>query len=171
MSSLSFLKNAKGTDVTALDITNVFTDAFDVYQLDVINYVNTDLSGYFWGRYLDSGGTVIDQTEYALGYENMRSYSSWASNVSTADSAFQLGYGQSDKVGSTGSTTMFFNPANSSTYTFATHDIASHVEGSGGAALKGFSVHKNTEAVSGIRIFAQGSDSINYIEANIYGVS
>ena len=100
----------------------------------------------------------------------MRAYSSFAENKSTSDSAFQLGYGQSDTKDSTGSTTTIYNPFDSSSFTFATIQIASFVNGSGGAGLKGISVHKNAEQLSGIRIFAQGSDSMNSIKATMYGV-
>ena len=168
--NLQFIKSATGTDVTALDITNCFSSAYDVYQLIVTEYINSDLSNYFWGRYLDSSGTVIDQTEYDYAYQNMRAYSSFAENKYENDSAFYLGYGQSDSKDSTGSTNFIFNPFDSSTYTFATHQISTYVNGYGGAGLKGISVHKNAEQISGIRIFAQGSDSMNSVKATMYGV-
>jgi|TARA_R100000655_G_scaffold29818_3_gene60270 hypothetical protein len=169
--SLSFIKKGSGYDLSALDITNCFSSAYDVYQLNVISYVNSDLSAYFWIQYLDSGGSAITQAEYTYGYENMTSYTSNYSATNYVDNtAILTGYGESDPDDSSSSTIMIFSPYDSSSYTFATHDISSQVKGYGGAGIKGASVHKSTEQLSGLRLFAQGSNTMNYIEANIFGV-
>jgi hypothetical protein len=168
--NLQFIKSASGTDVTALDITNCFSSSYDVYQLEITEYINSDLSNYFWGRYLDSSGTVIDQTEYDRAHANLRSYTSFGELRFENDSAFILGYGQSDTKSSTGNTTTIYNPFDSSSFTFATIQASTFVNGFGGAGLKGIAVHKNAEQLSGIRIFAQGSDSMNSIKATMYGI-
>ena len=168
--NLEFIKSERGTDVANLDITNCFSSDYNVYQLNVTEYINSDLSNYFWGRYLDSSGTVIDQTEYERSYRNLRSYTSFANLTYENDSAFILGYGQSDTKDSTGSTSFIFNPFDSSRYTHAIHQVSTYVDGYGAAGLKGISVHKNAEQLSGIRIFAQGSNVMNSIKASIYGV-
>ena len=170
--SLSFIKKASGYDLSALDITNCFSSAYDVYQLNIISYVNEDLAGYFWIQYLDSGGSAISDAEYNYGYENMTSYTSnYSATNYVGNTAILTGYGESDPTGSTSSTIMIFSPYDSSSYTFATHDVATYVKGYGGAGIKGASVHKSTEQLSGLRLFAQGSNTMNYIEANIFGVN
>lgn len=169
---LQFLREEKGYDVANLNVTDIFTSEYDLYHMNIVAYVNSDNSGYLFGRLIDSSGSVISASEYDMALKNMRSYTTSTQNNFTSTDAFQLGYSQSDSTNSTGSITKIFNPADSSKFTFGLTESSTFVSGFGGAGLKGFFVHRVAETISGIQFLPATADStgISYIRALFYGV-
>ena len=167
--NLQFIKSVSGTSVTNFDITDIFSSNYDVYQIQIIEYINDDLSDFFNMRFLDSGGTVISATEYSWANLNMRAYASFTENKSASDSAIQnIGYSQSDADSTVGNNIIIYNPFDSSSYTFCSWQTASFVAGFGGLGAKGIGVHKSAETISGVRFYF--GNSANSIKANVYGV-
>jgi len=166
---LQFIKSVSGTDVSSIDITDIFSANYDVYQINIIEYINSDLSNFFYMRLLDSSGTVISATEYSWANLNMRGYSSFSENKSASDSAFNnIGYSQSNSISSTANNINIYNPYDSSSYTFANWQGALWVQGYGVSGAKAIGVHKSAEQITGVSFIA--NNSINSIKANVYGV-
>ena len=74
--SLEFIKSASGTSVSTIDVTNCFSNTYDVYAFSIAKIVSTG-SGYINLRFLDSGGTVITTSNYDYANLIMLSYSSF----------------------------------------------------------------------------------------------
>jgi len=62
-SSLEFIKNVNGSsNVSSIDVTNVFSDKYDVYK--VVTKITTDVAFHPVNmRLFDSGGTIIKANE------------------------------------------------------------------------------------------------------------
>ena len=167
--NLEFIKSETGTSVTNFDITDIFSDKYDVYQINITEYINDDLSNFFNMRFLDSGGTVISAVEYAWANLNMKAYAAFTQNKSASDSAIQnIGYSQSDADSTVGNNITIYNPFDSSSYTFCHFQTASFVAGFGGLGAKAIGVHKSAETISGVRFYF--GNSANSIKASVYGV-
>ena len=166
---LQFIKSVSGTDVSSIDITNIFSANYDVYQINITEYINSDLSDFFYMRLLDSTGTVISAVEYNWANLNMKNYASFTENKSAGDSAFNnIGYSQSSSVSTTANNINIYNPNDNSSYTFASWQSAIWVEGYGFSGAKAIGVHKSAEQITGVSFIAD--NSINSIKANVYGV-
>ena len=100
--NLQFIKSVSGSDVSIFNITNCFSSSYDVYQINIVEYINDDLSDFFAMRFIDSGGNIISDTEYAYANLNMRSYTSFSQNKSASTSEINnIGYSQSNSISST----------------------------------------------------------------------
>ena len=166
---LQFIKSASGSDVSSLDITDIFSANYDVYQINITEYINSDLSDFLYMRLLDSTGTVISAVEYNWANLNMRSYTTFSENRSASDSAFNnIGYSQSNSFSSTANNIIIYNPYDSSSYTFANWQSALWVAGFGVSGAKAIGVHKSAEQITGVSLIA--NNSINSIKASVYGV-
>ena len=167
--NLQFIQSASGTYVSIFSITNCFSSEYDIYQINIVEYINDDLSDFFAMRFIDSGGSVISDTEYAYANLNMRSYSSFSENKSGSTSEINnIGYSQSNSTSSTANNINIFNPFDSSSFTFVKWQGAINVHGFGGAGAKAIGCHKNAEQITGVSFHA--GNSINSIKVNLYGI-
>ena len=62
--NLEFIKSASGTQVSTLDVTDCFSDKYDVYKI-IFNGTNTDTAGIYSAFRVIVGGTA-----QASGYDN-----------------------------------------------------------------------------------------------------
>ena len=167
--NLQFIQSASGTDVSTLNVTNCFSATYDVYQINIVEYINDDLSDFFVMKFIDSGGSVISDSEYDTANLNMRSYTSFSENKYTNNSSIQnIGYSQSNSISSTANSINIFNPFDSSTFTYVNWQGAINVHGFGVAGAKAIAVHKSAEQITGVSFVA--GNSINSIKVNVYGV-
>jgi hypothetical protein len=166
--NLEFIKSASGSGVSSLDVTDCFSDKYDVYYVSIadIDY-STSAAGKF--RYLDSGGTVIDQAEYDFCYLQLRAYAAFQEIRGTGQTSIFYGDDTTGGTAETGGTSMYiFNPYDSSSYTFYSSQH-SNTTSNNGIGAKIIGVHKSTEQLSGIR-FLPSAGTYDNITANIYGV-
>ena len=62
--SLEFIKSATGSNVASVSVTDCFSAKYDVYMVSITkwNYVNSSVVAGM--RFIDSGGSVISDSEY-----------------------------------------------------------------------------------------------------------
>ena len=168
-----FITSVSSTGTSSVDITNIFTDKYDVYCIKSTTYeIVGSASQNLYRRLLDSTGTVISDNEYASATLEGRAWDSsmLESKTNTYNYMATGGYINDDSTEGTGFVQYIYNPYNSSSFTFSKTQSSSWNNNSsrGLVMRKGISVHKNAEQITGIRFYvASGTFSF---EASVYGV-
>jgi hypothetical protein len=169
--SLEFIKNFNGSsNVSVVDVTNVFSDKYDVYK--VVTEMTTDASFHPVDmRLFDSGGTIINQAEYDYAFIELRSSTTFGIGQNTGQTQILRPMRTGSGAAAVGNNVLyFFNPYNSSSYTFLNMQVSAYSTGtpqSGGQ--KGIAVHKSAETITGFRYFVT-SDNITSHNVSVYGV-
>ena len=162
---LQFIKSASGTSVSSLSVTDCFSADYDVYQvvLDSDNSSNADM----YTRVINNSGTVISTgSKY--------DFASLELNASGSFGVYKnAGVNQFEGIGftsTTGNSTVayFYNPHNSSSYTFAMSQSSSMYTTNmrGG---KSIGVYQNEDTITGLEFRNNGTD-FSYINVSVYGV-
>ena len=153
--------------VSTVSVTDVFSADFDIYKI----VGNTNFTGeeYIDIRFINSTGSVVSASNYDNAALLMQSSTSYSENRNTgATKAQYLSYAGDVEEEAGSFTSYIFNPFSSSSYTF--------VLSQGGAKrsantliLKGVSVLKQTNSITGFQLLPNTSDVDN---ANIrtYGL-
>ena len=169
--SLEFIKSANTTsNVSLISATNCFSDKYDVYKVIYkVNEVGVELATET--RLIDSGGSVITDAEYDYAVRFMTSTSAFSEGRATSATNWRYTMYNEGSVG--GFFVMYiFNPYDSSSYTFQTHQMASHYLASSTSTLmarKAIGVHKVAEQITGIQVYA-ASANITNATLSVYGV-
>ena len=164
--NLQFIKSESASGVTSLSITDCFTDAYDVYMIQ-INTADLNNNTHLYMRLLDSSNAEISGAEYDNADLQLFSNSSFNEHRNTGDTEFQymVSYGGTEGVGLT---IYVYNPYNSSSYTFIQWQSVGY--GSQMVGYKGIGVHDVAEQCKGVLFTEKVSNSLNNIKANVYGV-
>ena len=168
--NLEFIKSASGTSVVSVDVTDCFSDKYDVYQV-LIAKSDVSAEDYSVLRLIDSGGSVISANEYDYAELGMYSYTTFAQNRNTNSSAI-LNINVSGTSTAQGIGTMFyvFNPFDSSSYTFVAGQTSGVVT-SGLAGGKYIGVHKVAEQITGIQLLRNNLNGVyDTLTVNVFGV-
>ena len=158
MSALRLINETEiTTAVNTLNITDVFTDDFNIYFIKATDIAMANGGGdYLFGRVINSSGSPINSDyDYASQYvpsstsvavENLSNRTEW-------ESLSFIGNGAND----TGEMTMYiFNPTNSSSYTFyISQTISYRVATPQSYTWKSIGVQKNTTSITGIQFSAK----------------
>ena len=173
MSNLRLINETEITStINTLNITDVFTDDFNIYVIEGIDIAMTNNGGtYLYGRVINSSGSEITSNyDYASGYmpssgtvlteERLTSRTEW-------ESLNFIGAGTDD----IGNITMYiFNPTNSSAYTFYTLQGSSfRTPSTINYMWKGIGVQKSTTSVTGIQ-FSAKTGNMDGGKFQIYGL-
>ena len=166
--NLKFIKSASGTSVSTLDVTDCFSDDYDVYAFSIAKVVSTG-SGYINLRFLDSGGTVITTSNYDYANLILLSYSSFLEQREQNNNAIdRIMRRDATSAQNGGGFHYIFNPYDSSSYTFYQGQSGgSIITGSGLVGLKSIGVHKSAEQITGFQINAAAALTL---EVSVYGV-
>ena len=166
--SLEFIKSASGTSVSTIDVTNCFSNTYDVYAFSIAKVVSTG-SGYINLRFLDSGGSVITTSNYDYANSIMLSYSSFLEQREEDNNAIdRIMRRDGTSAQNGGGFHYIFNPYDSSSYTFYQGQSGgSIITGSGLVGLKSIGVHKSAEQITGFQINASAALTL---EVSVYGV-
>ena len=166
--SLEHIISVHSQGVASLDLTNIFTDKFSVYRVDLWNAdVSNDDYTYF--RIINASETDSDAN-----YDNasffMYTHTTDAQikteNTTTANYlGYQYPAGYDDGMGAT---MYVFNAADAATYTAFTAQTVSFADGVGMYNNSGIMMHKIAEAVTGLSF--QRTGTFNNIKATVYGV-
>lgn len=170
-SSLEFIKNVNGSsNVSSVDVTNVFSDKYDVYK--VVSKITTD-SAFLEVpiRLFDSGGTIINQSEYNYGFIELRSSTTFGKGVGENQAEILRPMRTGSGAGAVGNNVLYiFNPYSSSSFTFFNMQVSAYSSGTPqSAGQKGIAVHKSAETISGFRYFVT-SDNITSHSVSVFGV-
>ena len=168
--NLEFIKSVSSSaSVTSVDITDCFSANYDVYML---SFADLDINGAGAEnidiRLLDSGGSAISASEYDYAVLVLRYGSAFTETRATGQAQFTYGAGYVDAVivGAGGLIAYFYNPYDSSSYTFTQHQQSNT---SGHSGQKYIGVHKSAEQITGLQIRVD-SGTIDRFSASIYGV-
>lgn len=166
--NLELITSQTGTTVANLDLTNVFTDKYDVYCITSYTFepTTTQNLGY---RLLDSTSTVISASEYDWAFLDVKSNTSFVEYRSTTATYMgSLSYSDANGTQGSGFVLYIYNPYDSSSYTFGQWQDSSFNTGSGSTGRKGISVHHSAEQITGIRFYV-GSGTMDF-DVSVYGV-
>ena len=171
--NLEFITALSSTGTASVDITNIFSDKYDVYCIKSTTFEIVGTSSQnLYRRLLDSTGTVISATEYASAILEGRAWdSSMLESRSTSQNYMGVGgYINDDSTEGTGFVQYIYNPYNSSSYTFSqTQSSSWNNNASRGLVMrKSITVHKNAEQITGIRFYVAGGTFS--FEASVFGV-
>ena len=168
--NLEFIKSASGTSVTALDLTDCFSDKYDVYYLTSSLDIGTG-AGYWEAYLLDSGGSTLTGLHYDTANLELQANNPFAEYRITNQSFWRdLGAYQDDGKGY-GLSMYIYNPFDSSSYTFVQSSSAGmYVSDTVLFGGKGIGVYKQASTVYGIRLTNSGPATYDYISASIFGV-
>ena len=169
--NLEFIKSASGTNVSSLTVTDCFSDKYDVYYVSISK---GDFSGnaYTQIRFLDSGGTVINQTEYDYATLDMYAGNPFGELKGTSQSSLpNFALTQTGSTDFGGVTFYIYNPYDSSSYTFLNLQSSSY----GGTTPQGrgskyIGVHKSAEQLTGIQINRTDALTMDNMTINVFGV-
>jgi len=163
--NLQFIKSASGTSVSSLDVTDCFSDKYDVYVIYVragkINSGNADLEA----RLLDNSNTVISTSTYDFAMLDLNMAIAFTEQRGTNQTVLQ-NVGISGTANGTDFTLYVFNPNNAS-YTFFTNQMGG-VASTTNRGRKAIYVEKSTTQCKGINFF-YGAGTGN-IDVSVYGV-
>ena len=163
--NLQFIKSASATSVDSLQITDCFSADYDVYKvvIDSDNSSNADM----YTRVINDSGTVISTgSKYDFASLELNASGSYGNYRNAGANQFEgIGF-----TSTTGNNTVayFYNPHNSSSYTFAMSQSSSMYTTTlrGG---KSIGVYKNADTITGLEIRDNGTD-FSYINVSVYGV-
>ena len=165
---LEFIKLASGSGVSSLSVTDCFSADYDIYKVVVAKSlnsaeVNLDI------RFIDSGGSIIADSEYDYATLQLNSTSSFGERRSTGNTKISrlIAYGGDEqKTGGTGYAYVF-NPYNSSSYTYTT-GASQSISGTTFAGDKQIGVHVSAEQITGIALIPSSGTTTLII--NVYGL-
>jgi len=170
--NLQFIKSASGTSVSSLSVTDCFSDKYDVYKV-ILNPTDSTISNAVARlRFIDSGGSVISDSEYDFASLSLAAATSFFEDRNTNETFInRLGTQHSGTIDGTSTIIYIYNPFDSSSYTFAQwQGMARANTGSvTGYGVKGIGVHKSAEQLSGLNIFPS-SGTYDTIGIKVYGV-
>ena len=169
--NLQFIKNVNGSSsVSSFDVTNVFSDKYDVYK--IVTTITTDSDNLEVPmRLLDSGGSEINQSEYDNAFLELRSSTTFGEGRVTGDTEIIRPMRTGAGSQSAGNNVVYiFNPYDSSSFTFLTIQGAFWANDTPQlVGSKGISVHKSAETISGFKYFVS-SNNITSHNVSVYGV-
>tara|TARA_Y100000389_G_scaffold155395_1_gene156063 strand:- start:463 stop:975 length:513 start_codon:yes stop_codon:yes gene_type:complete len=166
--SLKFIKSASGSAVSSLEVTNCFSSDYDVYEVTANFSKVTTNSNWARLRFIDSGGSVIADSEYDFASLSMFDYTGFGQEKGTAQTAIgRVAYMKTTGAGG-GVKFTIYNPYDSGSYTFT------NFQSSAGTTSQLWSskvngVHKVQEQITGLSIIGD-SYTFDNIEINVFGV-
>jgi hypothetical protein len=168
--NLEFIKSASVTSASSLSVTDCFSVTYDVYFFEFANVENSASTNHMI-RLIDSGGTPISESEYdwailqfqAGGDLNVYNYT--ATNQSSNTSFSFVSRKDADATG-LGISGYFFNPNDSSSYTF--YKSQTSFISTNHTMRKMIGVHKVAEQITGFQIFPDSGTFT--LDVSVYGV-
>ena len=165
--NLEFIKSASGTSVSSLSVTDCFSDKYDVYY---VSMTKLDKSTEEWTniRVVNASG-VASGSNYDNARLQLSSYTTFGEHRVTGQTSWtNIAFQSTGTAEGVGFGMYIFNPSDSSSYTFMTHQASSYYSSQGMVGTKGIGVHKVAEAITGVNILS--SNNFDNITINVYGV-
>ena len=144
---------------SAIDITNINVDDFDIHCVTFELTPNTD-NALPSIRYINSSGSIISATDYDEAHLELASYGAFNDFKRTSVDEIRI----AENVGNATNESCigkfwFFNAGNSSSYTFSLHQTNSIYTNGNSLGAKGITVLQQTNKINGFRIFDQNNSS------------
>ena len=168
MSALRLLNETTATSVSVVEVTDVFTDDFDIYKVEVLAE-GTSTSHWTSMRYLNTSGNAISTTNHLFNMYELKSYGSYTENRSTAGNKFNYLFIDDGSSSGVGFTMHIFNPANASSWTQYIGESAGHYSTSGVIATKTIGTLKEAVQLGGFQL-TRYTGSWDSITIRTYGI-
>lgn len=169
---LEFIKSNEITTTSAtLDVTDCFTSDYDVYKI-IFSEISTStaFSETYAIRFLDTSDTQINANyEYAVWEQRASTTNLERVGASSQSGLLYLLRTYQDPKGG-GASMSVYNPTNTSKYTFAHWESAGQVNNNLNGNSQGVGVLKDTQEVTGIRLYGNGGGSMDDAKISVFGV-
>ena len=166
--NLEFIKSASGTQVSTLDVTDCFSDNYDVYKI-IFNGTNTNTNGIYTAFRVIVGGTA-QASGYDVATLFLKSYQAFTEDrrPSTGDFEAVSYMSTGANIGTFGSVIYIFNPYDSSSYTYAKYQSSGDI----GLGSKTIAVYKVADQVTGLQFKPENAyASAKFdMDISVYGV-
>jgi len=156
MSNLRLINETEITsDVTTVNITDVFSADFDIYKITTKNLSATSGSLFAWNqlRFINSSGSILTSANYDMAQLQLADNATFGELRSTNQTSLQYFINFSNTTGGEGGVFYIFNPFSSSSYTFAIKQVSEWGNSGRHETYKGIGVFKNTSSCTGFNIF------------------
>jgi|TARA_R100000353_G_C6459845_1_gene183583 hypothetical protein len=169
MSNLRLLNETTvSTSVSTVNVTDVFSADFDIYKI-VFNGISTagSTATPLNARLINSSGSVISSSEYDYAFLLMKAETSFTESRATNSTEWDNFFGNPDDNPELVSGVAYiYNPFSSSSYTFATNQVAVETR----RWYKMIQVLTETTSVTGFQAFESNSRPINSGVFRTYGI-
>jgi hypothetical protein len=169
--NLQFIKSETITSpVSTLDITDVFSANYDVYQITANGLSTAGSTTYCAAKLINSSGSVLSDGSYDDAYLSLKTNATYGESRNVGITYWQEFFGDADggAEGSAGAN-YIFNPFNTA-YTFNLRQTF-HAQGGLYRAYKGIGVYKQTTSCTGIHLmFTELSQDVTGGTISVYGV-
>ena len=155
MSNLRLIDETTATSgVTTVSVTDVFSSDYYIYKVTLDGFYASGGVDYFYLRLINSSGSVISATDYALADLDMRSHQAFVENKNTGNSGMFYGthFLPDAEAEAFNGVFYFFNPASTSSYTFMLGQSATFEYGNN-YNKKYISVLKQTASITGLQFY------------------
>ena len=170
--SLEFIKSVEvTTSSSSVDVTDCFSADYDVYKITTNDFstVGTTNTGLDM-RFLDSGGSVVSDSDYDIAYLTMKAETLFTQDRGTNRSLLENFFSITDQSPeATSSVSYVFNPFSSSSYTFVLNQSARFAAGSF-RGQKYIGVLRQSATMSGFRLFELNTRPFDEGKISVYGV-
>jgi len=170
--NLEFIKSTTITSpVSTLDITDVFSANYDVYQLTANGLSTAGSTTYCAAKLINSSGSVLSDGSYYDAYLSCKTNATFGESRNAGITYWQEFFGDADgsPEGSAGAN-YIFNPFSSSSYTFNLRQTF-HAQGGIYRAYKGIGVYGQQTSCTGIHLmFTELSQDVIGGTISVYGV-
>ncbi len=173
--NLQFIKEFNNTASTSsVSLTNIFNADYDVYKIFITHLSTNSNVSYLYQRFLDSGGSVISDSEYDYAGFDLHCDTTFGERKNTSAAFMEIHF-----VGGTtfkqlgGIEITVFNPNDTSSYTFLTTQgsVEDDLNGTQLMGHKGFGVHKSAEQITGVNFSLSDSATLDEgMKFSVYGV-
>jgi len=169
--NLEFIKSTTITSaVSTLDITDVFSAEYDVYQITASGLSTAGSTTYCALKLINSSGSVLSDSSYDDAYLSCKTNTTFGEAKNVGITYWQEFFGDADGGGEgSAGANYIFNPFNTS-YTFNLRQTF-HAQGGLYRMYKGIGVYKQTTSCTGIHLmFTELSQDVTGGTISVYGV-
>ena len=163
MSNLRLINETTvGTDVFSINVEDVFSTDFDIYQITCLNFSNSSGAQNTAFRLINSSGSVITSSEYDWAYERFNDYTTFGENRGDNETDWNDFIGKNDSVSGEcqNSVAYIFNPYSSDRFTYALFSSANAVNDQS-QGMKGVACLTEVTSVTGFQIIFDSYASNN----------
>jgi len=169
MSNKRLIKEVSGTSVSVLQLTNVFSADFDLYELELFFTESTDVDNIDL-RFINSSGNAILTTKYDYAHEDMNAYSSFSENKTEGSQQYDnIAISHTNSTTNGAACAYIFNPFSSSSYTSIISSSSNYFNASY-RRRQNIGALKQTNSCTGIELRTNLVGSLSSITARVYGI-
>jgi len=164
MSSLRFIKRVTDASVGSVDVTNVFSEEFDVYKVIMSHEGSYNNTGNL--RFINAAGSVVSDSNYDWAYVNGYTHTTFAESKLTNQPEIVSAFGNWVQGGST---TYIFNPYNDERYKYILCQGVGYSSTTTQPMQKCIGSYADTTRMTGFQVIRSGGN-FGTVGVSVYGV-